>query len=856
MSKDSAVWIDASTTDYDTKPLGVHVYQRTYSWTSPIAEDAIVMDFIIENRNDVPIRNLYCGYFMDNDIGFADINEPQGSNDDLIGFDPVLSLGYTYDFDGYEEDWQTVAGYIGAVWLKGIARSPINNSYLTGFQTWTREGDESNTDALGFDILRYKQLNNEQTTDPNNPYEVFETPQDVRMLLNTGPNRWLYPGESDTVTVAIVMGESLADLQENTRNIQQMYDEGYVLPEAPPSPNLTAYPADRKVFLSWDNFPETVTDPFTGKVDFEGYRVYKNLTGLATDWELLSEYDIYGTRSSNSVITRITRGNTTARFYFKQFDQDTLRLRQFKGDQIYTINFTTEDNFVVYNQSSGVLYKYSKQALSPSGLPNSFCVAARVGNRWTPLPFSGTISTNDPNYNQPNLTFPPNPDPDSTVVYFDGMFFVLGTGPEDPAGLATRDPQVGHVLEIQTFQGEVLGNETGLHYNFVDNNVRNGISYYYSVTSFDRGDPDLALPPLESSKKQNQMQVVPVTPPITGNDPAIENVEYAGPPSGEATLEVAQPAALTGHHYRISFFDSLQPPYGNAKYWRITDLNTNSVLLDSMTNVYGTTYDPNAVTPLVDGIYLDYNVNRIPTYNSDLSGWITDNEDVFGVHTRDTMEPYDFELQFPNYPTTVSTDVNGVSVPFVAFNKILNENHDTQLFDVDNDGVFSQGDSVGVFGKYETGIIFTFTWLVESPENSLEAGDIFLMNTDKPFQISNTITFRSTGPQVARADVDLDQIKVVPNPYYIRADWDQNKYTNHIMFTNLPERCTIRIFTLSGILIKVIEHDGNSGDPDAMGGAHNWNLRNLEELKISSGLYIYQVESDAGEYVGKFVLVR
>ena len=70
----------------------------------------------------------------------------------------------------------------------------------------------------------------------------------------------------------------------------------------------------------------------------------------------------------------------------------------------------------------------------------------------------------------------------------------------------------------------------------------------------------------------------------------------------------------------------------------------------------------------------------------------------------------------------------------------------------------------------------------------------------KPFQVSNRISYRTEGPANPRATVDLNQVKVVPNPYYIRADWDENKYTNHIMFTNLPEKCTIKIFTVSGIL--------------------------------------------------------
>ncbi len=856
ISKDSAVWIYPDRSDYDVKPLGVRVSQRTYSWTSPVAEDAIVINFIIENKNDVPIRNLYAGYFMDNDIGYADINEPQGSNDDLIGFDPALSLGYTYDFDGYEKDWVTVAGYIGAVWLEGIARSPINDSYLTGFQTWTREGDEANTDASGFDILRYRQLNNEQTTDPAWPYEVFETPQDVRMLLCTGPNQRLNPGQKDTVTVAIVMGESLADLQQNTRNIQRMFDSGYVLPEAPPSPNLTAYPDDRKVHLSWDNFPENVPDPFTGEIDFEGYRVYKNETGLAADWELLAEYDIFGTRTANSVTTRITKGNTTAKFYFKEFIQDTLLFRQYKGDQTYTINFTRKDNFIVYNQSSGVLYAYNKKTLTASGIPNTFCVVSKVRDRWVPMPFAGTITTTDPNYNQPNLTYPPDDDPDSTIVYFDGMFIVLGTGPEDPAGLASRDPAVGHVLELKTYKGDILGSETGLKYSFVDESVTNGLSYLYSVTSFDKGSAKLALPPLESSKKQNQIEIIPVTPPSTSSDPAVENLVYEGPFSGKAIIEVIQPAEVTGHQYEITYFDSLNPPYGNAKYWRLRDHDLGTILLDSMTNVFGTTYDPNAVTPPVDGINIDFQVEAVPTVNEEFSEWLTENKDSFGITTKQDMEPYDFKIQFPDYPDNIDKDIDDNDIAYNVYNTHLNEYHQSRFYDVNGDGIFNEGDSVSVFGKYTTSSIFSFHYDTTSQVRSLTAGDIYQLITNKPFQISNEITFRTVGPQVRRTEVDLTEIKVVPNPYYIRAEWDENKYTNHIMFINLPEKCTIRIFTVSGILIKELEHDAIAGDSNSMSGTYQWNMRNKEELKIASGLYIFQVNSDAGEFVGKFAVIR
>jgi hypothetical protein len=350
--------------------------------------------------------------------------------------------------------------------------------------------------------------------------------------------------------------------------------------------------------------------------------------------------------------------------------------------------------------------------------------------------------------------------------------------------------------------------------------------------------------------------VVPVTPPSSGSDPAIQNVQLTGPHSGTIALEVVQPLEVTGHQYEISFFDTLEAPYESARYWRIRDVTMDNVLLDSMSNVFGTLYDPNAVTPLVDGFSIELEAEQDPTYNQELSGWTTDTEDEFGVSTTADMEPYDFQLQFPDYPNNVDQDTNGVQVPYTVFNLTISEYHQTEFYDVDNDGTFSQGDSVQVYGKYTPSTIFSFVYLVESSSQSLEAGDVFQVTTNKPFQMTNKITFSTIGPRIARASVDVSKVKVVPNPYYIRADWDLNKYTNYVMFTNLPEKCTIRIFTVSGIFIKEIQHDASSNDENAMGGSHIWNLRNLEELKIASGLYIFQVDSEYGEYVGKFAVVR
>ncbi len=101
---------------------------------------------------------------------------------------------------------------------------------------------------------------------------------------------------------------------------------------------------------------------------------------------------------------------------------------------------------------------------------------------------------------------------------------------------------------------------------------------------------------------------------------------------------------------------------------------------------------------------------------------------------------------------------------------------------------------------------------------------------------------------------NLDNVKVVPNPYYGSASWEP-QYENKIAFTNLPANARITIYTLSGDKVYEIEHRSPTG-------TEFWNLRSRADLEIASGLYLYKVEQfdESGNIVdwklGKFLVVR
>jgi len=84
---------------------------------------------------------------------------------------------------------------------------------------------------------------------------------------------------------------------------------------------------------------------------------------------------------------------------------------------------------------------------------------------------------------------------------------------------------------------------------------------------------------------------------------------------------------------------------------------------------------------------------------------------------------------------------------------------------------------------------------------------------------------------------DLDKIRVVPNPYY---GYNQNQTSTvdrFVTFRRLPKKCTIKIYSLNGDLIRILTK--NSDDPTL-----RWNLRNLESVPVASGMYIALVDAE------------
>lgn len=119
------------------------------------------------------------------------------------------------------------------------------------------------------------------------------------------------------------------------------------------------------------------------------------------------------------------------------------------------------------------------------------------------------------------------------------------------------------------------------------------------------------------------------------------------------------------------------------------------------------------------------------------------------------------------------------------------------------------------------------------------------------------------GDQItALTDSALALIRVVPNPFVIFSQYQSSLADSRVLFTNVPPRGTIRIYTVAGQFVQQItwEPADLEGDGDLF-----WDLKSREGIDIASGLYLWVLTAPRDptnpngtniQARGKFVAIR
>jgi hypothetical protein len=117
------------------------------------------------------------------------------------------------------------------------------------------------------------------------------------------------------------------------------------------------------------------------------------------------------------------------------------------------------------------------------------------------------------------------------------------------------------------------------------------------------------------------------------------------------------------------------------------------------------------------------------------------------------------------------------------------------------------------------------------------SGDTFTILASHINTKNNTFVFNAPAASVsdvtaAKADVTL--INVFPNPYIGFNTQEVNKYNRFVTFSHLPKNATIRIFNLSGVLIRTIQKSDDTQFAQ-------WDLKNANGFPAAAGMYVVYI---------------
>lgn len=433
-----------------------------------------------------------------------------------------------------------------------------------------------------------------------------------------------------------------------------------------------------------------------------------------------------------------------------------------------------------------------------------------------------------------------------------------------------------------------LGDDSGLRHSYVDNEVTNGVTYYYAVVSYDRGDPDYGqdegLAPafkkptirldLASGDVSfvdiNAAVVVPNAPPAGYVPPTIEGdlslVEGLG--TGEIGVDILDPVELeTNRDFEVIFHSSGDVPnYVTTSYDVVYRSGAES---DTVFGLDATRIGAENPSQPVKGLIFTLENDTLIQPRQDLSGWLIGNSNLNIQVTPHSVSPQlyvpwpaDYRVEF--YDTIVDSSFsNNIPVNFKVINQTENRPSEFFLYDNDASGDWSIGDIITFIEFVGTRARFTYDLNIFEPLNPNETpvfpqgGDEFVVKSDKPFFEGDRITFSTVSPRTdnERAKDEMAEIKVVPNPYIMGASWEPatvfgaGRGTRKIDFIHLPEKCTIRIFTISGRLVKTIDHTED--------GTHSWDLITEDGVEVAYGVYVFHVDAPGiGTRIGKFAIVK
>ncbi len=625
------------------------------------------------------------------------------------------------------------------------------------------------------------------------PPHAQQVTANLGMFFSSGPFP-LSAGQTENYSMALLFGDNKEDLVLTKKTIQQIYNADYRFAKPPEKPRLkAAIPGNNRVILVWDDRAERSWDPFLQEFDFEGYRIYRSTEPEFLETRLIT--DAYGRLTFRKPIAQFDLNNEWKGLHPIDVNGAHFNLGENTGLTHYYVDTDVKNGQTYYY--AVVSYDHGLVEVDTSNL------GQLVG--LTPAECTSKIAKDIAG----NITVDIN-----TAVVVPRAPAAGYISPEIREGDFIRQTTGTGDAEVQFLIPDSVENDRYYTVEFGDTSYFHNVgSSFYVIYDSTAGQKTMRTDTIWISDKSQSPLIDGFIVDIT-NDAVDLDRDNTG-----------WLVSSTNYRWRVNFDERYSrqnandPLNLNISYPADYEIMFTDQYSDSADNrnLYGT-------------IWADY-PTKFTVFNvtADMPSKFAFREEV-DEYKDSTLTPY-----FPGDDRTKMEEI----LLWVDDPRPITNNY---------------------FHLKTTWRLFFEADSSQTKQIPPAPGDIFRIATKKPFQTGDKITFKVRGQgydaQTARAN--LDQIAVVPNPYVVAASWEEKspfrfgRGEHKLDFIHLPKECTIRIYTLRGYLVNIVEHKSSIDD-----GQESWDMLNKNGQEIAYGVYIFHVDAPGvGEKIGKFAVIK
>ncbi len=688
---------------------------------------------------------------------------------------------------------------------------------------------------------------------------------DYIFLYGSGPFE-MHPGHRERFSIALLMGSDLKDLLLNSETAQLVLQANYRFAQPPPKPKVTAVAGNGKVTLYWDNAAESTTDPFSGKKDFEGYKIYRS--------QDYSFKDVFS----------VTDGNGYPFLGKALYDNEARRSAQWHRPWTKAEQDKYDGGFMPVEYRGRFIKYYMGEPSDTTGLRHEY-VDSTVTNGIT---YYYAVVSFD--HGDDTLQLPPSES--QAIIQRDAVTqeFKFDVNTVSVVPNADASGLISYKADLQT--GVALSHTKGVGTGTIQFKVLNELALKNGTYGITFAKTKIGI---DTIVAYSVLRKTPAVEQFIGNENLFVNLQnknfvsksvriYDGPDTNAALIPstsifvdsangrlraTAVGVLLRSKSYTVSY---QYYPVAGSGFYKANDANpvfdgirlyvtNDTLLLDGTNTGFASKQNADSMSMNISSTYstlgrkaypIDYRITfMISTADRDtLGNYIAPPDSFISSATLPSVNKAYVKAPFKVENMTDTTKLT------VIINEKTGPNNKAGRWDFGEEIIILEVATPVLQSKVFHNISITRKSGVLS--YAIPAGSVVNVKMRKPFAANDEYEFttKAVSYSAAAADALLQNAYVVPNPYVISSAFElpsnrpDLRGDRVIQFRNLPRECTIRIYTITGDLVQTLRKNDITS-------TINWDLLSSESARIGYGVYIYHIETPTGgKKIGRLGLIK